>query len=458
MKQSSLLTAVPLLLLAAPAFAQAPAGAPPPVAPPAPAPLAPETPAETPAVTLAPAPPPPPGAGAVAPPAAPVAEVAAKEEKPADPDKLAVAKTGFFQPSANLQVWAIAEHLGNARTDKDAWGSSFRVRRAELKAKGEIIPKKFGYQLMFDVARLLDLKSTAVNNVEIATTAPDGTMTTTTTTLNTLGTAPAYGGSTMLTGANTSILQDVQLTYMTDYADFSIGQFKIPVSYEGSGSASKLIFPERALISRAFGDKRDIGFKVEKKFEYFGYLAGVYNGAGQNNIDGNDQKDLALRLEAYPIKDLTLAVVGYTSVGDRDLPGTKDRIEGDIKFEKSNFLLQAEAIRAWDVVGTAAAHTKVEGQGFYVLAGYTFFDSLQPVLRIGSVDPEVGKDEGPLKAVAGDSKSLAPNDEITAYELAVNYYLKKHDAKVQLSGSFFDPEQRESKTTFDLILATQIAF
>ena len=402
-----------------------------------------------------PAPAPPPVVAPVAPPAA----EAVKEEKPAaaDPDKLAVAKTGFFQPSANLQVWAIAEHLGNARTDKDAWASSFRVRRAEIKVKGDIIPKKFGYQVMFDPARLLDLKTNAVNNVT-TTTAPDGTMTSTTTSVNTLGTAPAYGGSTMLTGANTSILQDVQLTYMTDYADISIGQFKIPVSYEGANSASRLIFPERSLVSRAFGDKRDIGFKVEKKFEYFGYLLGVYNGAGQNNIDGNDQKDIALRLEAYPIKDLTLAVVGYTSVGDRDLPGTKDRIEGDIKLEKSNFLLQAEAIRGWDVVGTAASHTKIQGQGFYVLAGYTFFDALQPVVRIGSIDPEVGKDEGPLKAVAGDPKSLAPNDEITAYEVAVNYYLKKHDAKVQLSGSFFDPEQRESKTTFDLIFATQIAF
>jgi hypothetical protein len=449
MKHSTLLSALPLFLIAAPAFAQAPAGAPAPVAPPAPAPISPETPAETPAVALPPAPPPPP----VVAPAAPPAAEAAKEEKPADPDKLAVAKTGFFQASANLQVWAIAEHLGNARTDKDEWGSSFRVRRAEMKFKGEIIPKKFGYQVMFDPARLLDLKSTPVNNT---TMADDGTMTTTS--VNTLGTAPAYGGSTMLTGANTSILQDVQLTYMTDYADISIGQFKIPVSYEGSNSASKLIFPERALISRAFGDKRDIGFKIEKKFEYFGYLLGLYNGAGQNNIDGNDQKDIALRLEAYPIKDVTLAVVGYTSIGDRDLPGTKDRIEGDIKVEKSNFLLQAEAIRGWDVTGTAAAHTKVEGQGFYVAAGYTFFDALQPVLRIGSIDPEVGKDEGPLKAVAGNAKTLAAGDEITAYEVAVNYYLKKHDAKVQLSGSFFDPEQRESKTTFDLILATQIAF
>jgi hypothetical protein len=180
-------------------------------------------------------------------------------------------------------------------------------------------------------------------------------------------------------------------------------------------------------------------------------LAGVYNGQGQNNLDTNDQKDVSLRLEAYPIKDVTLAVVGYTSVGDRDLPGTKDRIEGDLKVEKSNFLLQAEAIRAWDRTGTVGDTKKVEGQGFYVLAGYTFFDKLQPVVRIGSLDPEVGVDEHGATAID-------KNDEFTSYELALNYYLKKHDAKVQLSGSFFDPEQRVSKTTFDLILASQIAF
>ena len=49
-------------------------------------------------------------------------------------------------------------------------------------------------------------------------------------------------------GGSSSILQDVELTYLSDYADVSIGQFKIPISYEGYNSASKLIFPERALV------------------------------------------------------------------------------------------------------------------------------------------------------------------------------------------------------------------
>ncbi len=37
------------------------------------------------------------------------------------------------------------------------------------------------------------------------------------------------------------------------------------------------------------------------------------------------------------------------------------------------------------------------------------------------------------------STTIDKNDEITAYEFGVNYYLKKHDAKVQLTGSFFEP-------------------
>lgn len=451
MKQRTLLTALPLFFAAPAAFAQAPA-APAPAAPPpaaaAPAPLPP--PPAAPAPTTGPA-------GEQVPAAAPPAPAQTtpppaeepKPEPPAAPDKVTVSKTGFFQPGINLQAWAVLEHLGNARTDQNEWQSSFRVRRAEVKAKGEIIPKTVSYMVMFDAARLLELQPATSATT---TTAADGTMSTTYKTSVAPG---ALGGSSILGAGNTSILQDVQLTYITDYADFSIGQFKIPVSLEGSGSASKLIFPERALISRLFGDKRDLGFKVEKKFDKFGYLFGVYNGQGQNNLDSNDQKDLALRLEYYPIKDVTIAAVGYTSVGDNELAGTKRRIEGDIKVEKSGVLLQAEAIRGWD--RAVQGQDMVEGQGFYIAAGYTFFDRLQPILRIGSIDPQVGVDERALK-FNGDPKTAAANDEITAYELAVNYYLKQHDTKLQLSGSFFDPEQRGANTTFDAILAAQVAF
>lgn len=441
------------LVVTTPVLAQvAPAPAPPvppgaaPAPAPAPAPVPAPAPAAAPEPAPAPAPPPEPIAAVTPPAAVSVASepaAAAPAEPPPPPEKVTVSKNGFFQPSANLQVWGVLEHLGTARTDDNAWQSTFRIRRAEIKAKGEIVPKTIGYSVMFDPARLLDYRSSSAT-VNDANNMPVGTV-------GVLQPPGAIAGSTIVAGGSSSILQDVELTYMSDYADVSIGQFKVPLSYEGYGSASKLIFPERALVARKFGDRRDIGLKITKKFEYFSYYVGVFNGEGQNNLDTNDQKDITGRVEAYPIKGLTLAVAGYTALGDRDLVGTKDRIEGDLKFEHSGFLLQAEAIRGWDVLGTAANHSKVEGQGFYVLAGYTFFDKLQPVVRIGSVDPEVGKDEH-------GSTTIDSRDEITAYEFGLNYYVKQHDAKLQLAGSFFDPEQKVQKTTFDLILAGQVSF
>jgi len=354
----------------------------------------------------------------------------------AAPSELTVSKNGFFQPSANLQVWAFASHLTGDQTPNESWTSTLRIRRAELKIKGEIVRKTFGYMVMFDPARLLEFSN---KSIPVTGEAP----------------APTTAGSVSVAqppaGGSTSILQEVALSYLNDYADISIGQFKIPVSLEGSGSAAKLYFPERALISRKYGDRRDIGVKAEKKFEKFGYMLGLYNGEGQNKLDSNDQKDLSLRLEVYPIKDVTLAVVGYTGLTERTEIGTKDRVEGDVKLEKHNVLLQAEYIRGWDMTGTPAAPKRIQGQGFYVMAGYTFFDKLQPVLRIGSLDPEIGHDEHGAAAVD-------PNDETTTYELGANYYFKGNDAKLQLAGGLFDPEQRSQHTRFDLTLAAQLAF
>ncbi|MGA9525613.1 MAG: porin, partial [Myxococcaceae bacterium] len=62
-----------------------------------------------------------------------------------------------------------------------------------------------------------------------------------------------------------SMFQDFYVTYKTTYVEASVGQFKIPVSWEGYNSSSKLLFAER-----------DLGIRLAKKFERFGYMAGVY--------------------------------------------------------------------------------------------------------------------------------------------------------------------------------------
>ncbi len=406
MNHRILVAAVPLALVTVPAVAQGPAPAAPSAAP----------------------------ARRAAPPG-PAATLPAEEGKDpsAQPGELTIARNGFFQPGALLQVWAHGSYIEDVATSGGSWISTFRIRRAALRAKGEVIPKTIAYQVVFDVARLLDFQNRSVpmTGQEPEPSAPG----------NVIVSQPPSGG-------NISILQDVLLTYITNYADVSVGQFKIPVSLEGAASASKLYFPERALVSRQFGNRRDLGLKIAKGFDMFGYTLGFYNGEGPNKLDSNDQKDLALRLELYPRKGVTAAVVGYTAVGQRDLANTKDRVEGDLKVDVESILVQAEYIHAWDV---AADGRRVPGQGFYVLAGYTFFDQLQPVVRVGWLDPDSDNDEQGADAID-------PNDEHTVYELGMNYYLESHACKLQLASAFVDPEQRSAYSRFDLTLAAQVAF
>ncbi len=348
----------------------------------------------------------------------------AAAEKPAEPPppaKIAVGKEGLFQPGALLQFWLIDSLLDGDHTD------SFRIRRAEFKFKGEIVPKLVAYNIMFDVAKVLEFSN---KDVDVEGTDP----------------APTTEGSVTVqqpTGNFYSVFQDFGITYLSDYAEVTAGQYKIPVSLEGSGGSSKVLFPERALVSRYYGDKRDIGIKVEKKFDYFYYNLGVYNGAGLNRYpDNDDQKDLALRLEGYPIKGLTIGAVGYTGVGERDASATKDRVEGDLKVEMFDALLMAEFIHGWD--GPVDTN-RAEGQGFYVAGGYTFLDKIQPIVRIGRLDPDIDN-EGTTVAT----------DEVWHYEAGVNYYLQGQEARLALTFSDFHYE--DSPNRYETILFAQVSF
>lgn len=341
------------------------------------------------------------------------------EQQTADvefPTKFKVGKYGSFQPGLLLQSWFWLR-------DQDDMTSTFRVRRAEVHIKGEIVPKLVSYKLMFDVAKLLRPSNTdyEVQDAE--------------------GNATGSVSVPTLQG-DPSILQDVYITFVSDYADVSLGQFKVPLSWEGYNSASKLLFPERALASRTFGDFRDLGVRIEKKWDHFGYIGGLYNGEGQGRLDSNDQKDVTLRVEAYPIKGVTLAAVGYMGVGQRDEVTTKDRVEGDVRVELANALLQAEYLHGW--TGPTGGDDRAEGHGYYIAAGYTFLDRVQPVARFGYVDTDVDSD---LR-------------EQTTYEIGLNYFLQEQEARLSASYGIFDQDLAPGKEDLfhEFILAAQASF
>ena len=352
-------------------------------------------------------------------------------EPPPPPKKLSVGTEGLFNPSLLLQGWFTYDHADDTTT-------SFRVRRAEIHVRGEILPKQVAYEIFIDPARAVEVSNQTLTD---------------------------SGGDTVTvrqTTGNLTILQDFYVTYLTDYADVSIGQFKIPVSLEGTTSAAKLYFPERALVAGTFGDKRDIGLRLTKKFDKLMYMAELVNGAGQNLRDNTNEKDASLRLEIYPIEGLTIAGATYDTVGDRDKAGTKDRWEGDLRYESGPFLFQSEFIHNRDVF--ADGGTPVDGQGFYALLGYKFPEMgsghwkgvLQPVVRVGMYDPNVDVNLDPTMVAASN---FGGNDERFDYEFGVNYYLRNHEMKLQASYDRQQFDNSDAKAPVnEVIVAAQISF
>jgi phosphate-selective porin O/P len=412
-------TLVSLALLAAPAVAQVPAPA-------EPAPAEPPPPAPPPPIIDSTLPPPPPEATVPLPPE-PLPPPPPAEEKEGLLDRLGVGKSsGFFQPSALLQVWYVISKTEAAEgAESQPVDNTFRLRRAEFRIKGEIVPKTVSYFLNFDVAKTTPFTAQTVN----------------------VGGGGTGTVSVQQPGADRSVLQDVWITYITDYADVSLGQFKIPVSMEGLQSASRLLLPERSRVSRFFGDRRDIGLRIEKKIgDYFYYQAGVYNGNGQNTsapFDNDREKDVGLRLELYPIKPLTIGGVGYTTVGTRD-GNARDRIEADLRWDAEGLYVQGEFHHGWDGTPTATPDGRRESHGVHVEAGYVIAEKFQPVARVGFLDPNLDANDAPA-----DSK-------LRFFEAGFNYMISGYDARLGLGGGYFS--QEHGVDSFDITLQGQVAF
>jgi hypothetical protein len=420
MRRSVISLASAISFLSTLAHAQQPA---PSEAPVEPAPLSPVVEVAAPAALAAPAPP----STIPAVPSSPIPEP--KAEEPALPARVAVGKRGFWQPSAQLQFWAYGQ--STRVKDEQDLTAGFRLRRAELRVKGEIVPKLFAFNVMVDPSRALEL-----DNKQLAVTSPDPSV--------------ASPGSVTAAQPNgpITILQDVILTFVSDYADVSFGQFKLPIGYEAYNSTAKLVMPEFALVTRYFSARRDLGIKVDKKLgKYVYYRVDLLNGAGQNRLDNDDQKDGALRVEAYPVVGLTVGAAGYAGLNRRHSSATKDRLEADLKLELAGALLQAEYIHGWDGATGKSDPARAEAHGFYAAAGYKVTPKLQPLLRVGYLNPHLGTEL---------AKPTLTSDRVWSYEAGANYFIEGSDLELQVSGGVFDYEHLAS--VYQGIFEVQVNF
>jgi hypothetical protein len=79
-----------------------------------------------------------------------------------------------------------------------------------------------------------------------------------------------------------------------------------------------------------------------------------------------------------------------------------------------------EYIHAWDTNGGGPA---VQGHGGYLAAAYTFFDHLQPAVRVGDLEPDMDK----------------TGDHFWHFEGGLNWLFQKNEAKVGLAVAHYSP-------------------
>jgi phosphate-selective porin len=224
-----------------------------------------------------------------------------------------------------------------------------------------------------------------------------------------------FGGPTRssTTGVNTYSVKllDAIIGYKVNpYLKLSIGQQKIPFSQENLASSPKLETINRsqvveALVARGtdvIGNQngRDIGIQASGSilpaisgYNLVDYALGIFNGAGINSADTNEQKDFIGRLVYHPLKEWSIGGSYYAGRYSLDTSATtfrtkddRDRIGAEFAYVKDPVSLKGEYIRGND------ASTKKEG--WYLQGGYFFIPArFQGVLKFDYYDPNTEIDQ-----------------------------------------------------------------
>ncbi len=301
---------------------------------------------------------------AAIPPVSTVIEAKAPEVKPEAPSP----KIDIGQAKLNLllQAWYLDDSTSTAAKN------NFRARRAEVKLSGSLNPEA-RYFLMIDPAKSLKT------------------------------------GPIVSTNDN-KVLQDLGLAYqLNDGWEIIAGQFKIPTLAEGLDSSGDLPLPERSLLARTFGDKRQLGVQTSYK-EKIWKLTAMYSNGGASNTDApTTAKDINVRADITPITGFSLGGwVGATafSFGDNGKWGTNVRWKGEDEFARFELAHSDET----------AAGIKAKSDGYAAEVGYSVLAQLQPVFRFERFFPN----------------SLS-TDSAKAATLGLNYFLSKNNQKLQLA-------------------------
>ncbi len=278
--------------------------------------------------------------------------------------------------------------------------NTFRIRRAEMKFTGQVLPK-VKWTLMIDPSKALSLN----------------------TTLATVGGTPVI--NSVSPNQSSRILQEafITLNYIKN-VNIDIGQYKVPLSQEALQSSSALDTVERALFlsdrSRGGGlaDNRDFGVQFSGPLgKNVNYQIGVFNGTGetQNISDTNQQKAVVGRFLFRPtfVKGLQIGASGAWSSSDRITNPKRDRVGGELVYSNSKFKFKTEVMGGMD--------GDTHRLGYYTHFGYKITPKFEAIFRIDGFDPDRRRET--------NSGNVSEIDYVGGF----NYYVTDHNVKLQFN-------------------------
>lgn len=278
-----------------------------------------------------------------------------------------------------IQFWYLEDQTQSAV----AADTNFRVRRAELKLTGSSAENTKWF-LVADFAKSLSTNSTSV--------VTSGTTKTTINDINTSG--------------DNKILQDMGIAFkLAPDLELTLGQFKLPTTAESMQSTSELLFAERSLLTRTYGERRDPGAMLSYKYEKVKASMAMSNGQGPNVDEKNDRKDYTGRLEAT----LPLGFSVGTFVLCKDaICYDPNRYGVNLGWANANLSLRGEYVN-----GNISS---VRSTAYMFDGGYKLSDQWQLAARYDSLKP-----------------NIANQFTSTAATVGVNYFYSKQNLKLQLN-------------------------
>ncbi len=307
--------------------------------------------------------------------------------------------------------------------------STFRLRRAEIRLTAPAITDRISGTVMFDPAR----------GVSSSAAAGQQTLTTSQSILQELQISYLLKKATPQVGTPTQAGAPIP-TPFPDNIYIDVGQFKLPIGYEGDQvSASAIQTIEKALLFRVRdfngggrGEVRDTGLQLRGTLGgNLDYRLGVFNGLGerQDLLATGNAKAVIARLLYRPTGLPGLAVgvsgaQGNTNVAQTTATGIQGRFNRNIVtafavYKNDKITFQNEYGSGHDqnqtlgLIGAAARERKFDS--YYSSLGYLFTPKIEGVLRYDyfRFDRNIN------------------NSDVRELTAGINYYLRGNNAKIQ---------------------------